>query len=158
MNIFLQIKDTNFFQADKLQYIDELSKKILQNSIQLQYDVFCNTILSIYDINMGYHPDYLNVNYIKENDNINPLEHCLINNYIYPQNGTRFMNYYNRGIINYLINIGFTSNIELVKQKVDEYKQNTMQGFSYTNDDGIHIGWSDLKSDDPKLKSSIGRL
>ncbi len=32
------------------------------------------------------------------------------------------MNYYNRGIINYLINIGFTNNIELVKQKVDEYK------------------------------------
>jgi len=32
------------------------------------------------------------------------------------------MNYYNRGIINYLINIGFTSATELVKQKVYEYK------------------------------------
>ncbi len=69
--------------------------------------------------------DYQHINYIEENDNINPLEHCLINNFIYPQNGTSFMNncnYYNRGIINYLINIGFTSDIELVKQKVDEYK------------------------------------
>ena len=71
---------------------------------------------------MGYHPEYLHINYIEKDDNINPLEHCLINNFIYPQDGTGFMNYYNRGIINYLINIGFTNNIELVKQKVDKYK------------------------------------
>jgi hypothetical protein len=32
------------------------------------------------------------------------------------------MNYYNRGIVNYLINIGFTSDMELVRKKVDEYK------------------------------------
>jgi len=61
INIFLQIKDTNFFQADRLQNIDEMIKKILRN---------------------------------------------------------------NRGIINYLINIGFTSNMNLVKQKIDEYKNN----------------------------------
>ena len=122
INIFLQIKDTNFFQADKLQYIDEISKAILRNSIQLQYDDFCNAILFDYTLNMNHHSDFVHINYLEQDDNINPLEHCLINNYIYPQDGTSFMNYYTRGIINYLINIGFTSNIELVKQKVDEYK------------------------------------
>ena len=122
INIFLQIKDTNFFQADILQYIDEISKTILRNSIQLQYEDFCNTLLSSYKDNMDYHPDYLHITYIENDDNINPLEHCLINNYIYPKDGTSFMNYYNRGIINYLINIGFTSDMELVRQKVDAYK------------------------------------
>ena len=122
INIFLQIKDTNFFKADNLHYIDEISKTILRNSIQLQYDDFCNTILLDYTLNMGYHPDYLHISYIEKDDNINPLEHCLINNFIYPQDGTGFMNYYNRGIVNYLINIGFTSDMELVMKKVDEYK------------------------------------
>ena len=122
INIFLQIKNTNFFKVDNLHYIDEISKTILRNSIQLQFEDFCNTILPDYTVNMGYHPDYLHIRYIEEDDNINPLEHCLINNFIYPQNGTCFMNYYNRGIINYLINVEFTSNMELVKQKVDEYK------------------------------------
>ena len=105
INIFLQIKDTNFFKADNLHYIDEISKTILRNSIQLQYEDFCNTILPDYTLNMGYHPDYSHINYIEKDDNINPLEHCLINNFIYPQDGTGFMNYYNRGIVNYLINI-----------------------------------------------------
>ena len=31
---------------------------------------------------------------------------------------------------------------------------NNMRGFSYTND----IGWSDLRADNPKLKTSLGRL
>ena len=123
INIFLQIKDTNFFQADKLQYIDEISKTILRNSIQLQYDEFIMFYFSKFqNLNFDIMHNYQHINYIEENDNINPLEHCLINNYIYPKNGTSFMNYYNRGIINYLINIGFTNDIELVKQKVDEYK------------------------------------
>jgi hypothetical protein len=122
INIFLQIKDTNFFKADNLHYIDEISKTILRNSIQLQYDDFCNTILPYYTLNMNYHPDYLHISYIEKDDNINPLEHCLINNFIYPQDGTGFMNYYNRGIVNYLINIGFTSDMDLVRKKVDEYK------------------------------------
>jgi hypothetical protein len=122
VNIFLQIKDTNFFKADNLHYIDEISKTILRNSIQLQYEDFCNTILPDYTLNMGYHPDYLHIGYIKKDDNINPLEHCLINNFIYPQDGTGFMNYYNRGIVNYLINIGFTSDMELVRKKVEENK------------------------------------
>ena len=42
-----------------------------------------------------------------------------------------------------------------------EYKNdetNNMRGFSYTNDGGIHIGWNDLRADDPKLKTSLGRL
>ena len=119
INIFLQIKGTNFFNVDNLHYIDEISKTILRNSIQLQYEDFCNTILPDYTLNMGYHPDYLHISYIKKDDNINPLEHCLINNFIYPQDGTGFMNYYNRGIVNYLINIGFTSDMELVRKKVD---------------------------------------
>ena len=123
INIFLQIKDTNFFKADNLQYIDEISKTILRNSIQFQYDEFITFFLPKFqNLNFDIIHDYQHINYIEENDNINPLEHCLINNFIYPQNGTGFMNYYNRGIINYLINIGFTNNIELVKQKVDEYK------------------------------------
>lgn len=122
INIFLQIKDTNFFNVDNLHYIDKISKTILRNSIQLQYEDFCNTILPEYTLNMGYHPEYLHINYIEKDDNINPLEHCLINNFIYPQDGTGFMNYYNRGIVNYLINIGFTSDMELVRKKVDEYK------------------------------------
>ena len=123
INIFLQIKDTNFFQADRLSGIDKMSKTLLRQSIQLQYDEFINFLLPEYqNLNFDIIHDYQHINYIKENDNINPLEHCLINNFIYPQNGTGFMNYYNRGIINYLINIGFTNDIELVKQKVDEYK------------------------------------
>ena len=122
INIFLQIKDTNFFNVDNLHYIDKISKTILRNSIQFQYEQFCNTILSEYKLNMGYHPEYLHINYIEKDDNINPLEHCLINNFIYPQDGTGFMTYYNRGIVNYLINIGFTSDMELVRKKVDEYK------------------------------------
>jgi len=123
INIFLQIKDTNFFQADRLGGIDEMSKTLLRQSIQLQYDEFINFLLPEYqNLNFDIIHDYQHINYIKENDNINPLEHCLINNFIYPQNGTSFMNYYNRGIINYLINIGFTSDVELVKQKVYEYK------------------------------------
>jgi hypothetical protein len=124
INIFLQIKDTNFFQADNLQYIDEMSKTLLRQSIQLQYDEFINFLLPEFQ-NLNFDIikiDYQHINFIEENDNINPLEHCLINNFIYPQNGTGFMNYYNRGIINYLINIGFTSDTELVKQKVDEHK------------------------------------
>jgi hypothetical protein len=123
INIFLQIKDTNFFKADNLQYIDEISKTILRNSIQFQYHEFITFFLPKFQ-NFDIISEYPHINYIEENDNINPLEHCLINNFIYPQNGTGFMNYYNRGIINYLINIGFTSNMELVKQKVDEYKIN----------------------------------
>ena len=123
INIFLQIKDTNFFQADRLGGIDEMSKTLLRQSIQLQYDEFINLLLPEYqNLNVDIIHDYQHINYIKENDNINPLEHCLINNFIYPQNGTGFMNYYNKGIINYLINIGFTSDIELIKQKLDEYK------------------------------------
>jgi hypothetical protein len=124
INIFLQIKDTNFFKADNLQYIDEMSKTLLRQSIQLQYDEFINFLLPEFQ-NLNFDiikNDYQHINFIEENDNINPLEHCLINNFIYPQNGTGFMNYYNRGIINYLINIGFTSDTELVKQKVDEHK------------------------------------
>ena len=85
INIFLQIKDTNFFNVDNLHYIDKISKTILRNSIQFQYEQFCNTILSEYKLNMGYHPEYLHINYIEKDDNINPLEHCLINNFIYPQ-------------------------------------------------------------------------
>jgi len=123
INIFLQIKDTNFYKADNLQYIDEISKTILRNSIQLQYDEFIVFLLPKFQsLDFDFDIEYQHINYIEENDNINPLEHCLINNFIYPQNGTGFMNYYNRGIINFLINIGFTSNMELVKQKVDEYK------------------------------------
>jgi hypothetical protein len=123
INIFLQIKNTNFYKADNLQYIDEISKTILRNSIQLQYDEFIVFLLPKFQsLDFDFDIEYQHINYIEENDNINPLEHCLINNFIYPQNGTGFMNYYNRGIINFLINIGFTSNMELVKQKVDEYK------------------------------------
>lgn len=123
MNIFLQIKNTNFFKADSLGGIDEMSKTLLRQSIQLQFDEFINFVLPKFqNLDYDFIHEYQHVNYIEENYNINPLEHCLINNFIYPQNGTGFMNYYNRGIINYLINIGFTNNIELVKQKVDEYK------------------------------------
>jgi len=122
INIFLQIKDTNFFNLDNLHYIDEMSKTLLRNSIQSQYEHFRNIILSDYTDNMGYHNEYLHINYIEKDDNINPLEHCMINNFIYPQDGTGFMNYYNRGIVNYLINIGFRSNLELVRKIVDEYK------------------------------------
>jgi hypothetical protein len=122
INIFLQIKDTNFFNVDNLHYIDEMSKTILRNSIQSQYEDFRNIILSDYTHNIDYHTDYLHIHYIEKDDNINPLEHCLINNFIYPQDGTGFMNYYNRGIVNYLINIGFMSNVELVRKIVDEYK------------------------------------
>lgn len=48
--------------------------------------------------------------------------------------------------------------IVIYKTKYENDETNNMRGFSYTNDGGIHIGWSDLRADDPKLKTSLGRL
>ena len=48
--------------------------------------------------------------------------------------------------------------IVIYKTEYENDETNNMRGFSYTNDGGIHIGWSDLRADDPKLKTSFGRL
>jgi hypothetical protein len=49
--------------------------------------------------------------------------------------------------------------VMIVIYKTYEKDETTnMRGFSYSNDGGIHIGWSDLRADDPKLKTSLGRL
>ena len=48
--------------------------------------------------------------------------------------------------------------IVIYKTEYENDKTNNMRGFSYTNDGGIHICWSDLRVDDPKLKTSLGRL
>ena len=46
----------------------------------------------------------------------------------------------------------------VIYKTYEKDETNNMRGFSYTNDGGIHIGWSDLRADDPKLKTSLGRL
>ena len=48
--------------------------------------------------------------------------------------------------------------IVIYQTEYENDETNNMRGFSYTNDGGIHIGWSDLRADDPKLKTSLGRL
>ena len=118
-NIFLQIKDINY--KLKAINIDELSKKFLHKSIQLQYEEFIKKVEPSYlSMDMNFYVDYPHIRYIDSNDN--PLEHCMINNFIYPQDGTGFMNYYNRGIIDYLVDIGFTSDMDKIKNAVDQYK------------------------------------
>ena len=119
-NIFLQIKDINFFQF-RPGTIDELSKTLLRKSIQIQYDEFIKKVEPGYlNMDTDFYEDYPHINYIDSNDT--PLEHCIINNFIYPQNGSGFMNYYNRGIVGYLVDIGFTSNMNKIKNAVDQYK------------------------------------
>ena len=118
-NIFLQIKDINY--ALKASNVDELSKTLLRKSIQLQYEDFIKKVEPSYlNMDSDFYADYPHIRYIDSNDN--PLEHCMINNFIYPQNGTGIMNYYNRGIIGYLIDIGFTSDIDKVTKVVYQYK------------------------------------
>jgi len=119
-NIFLQIKDINFFQF-RPGTMDELSKTLLRKSIQIQYNNFIKKIEPSYlRMDSAFYAHYSHINYIDSNDT--PLEHCMINNCIYPQNGTGFMNYYNRGIIDYLVEIGFTSDMDKIKNAVDQYK------------------------------------
>jgi hypothetical protein len=119
-NIFLQIKDINFFKF-RLGTMDELSKTLLRKSIQLQYEEFIKKVEPCYlSMDSDFFINYPHIRYIDSNDN--PLEHCMINNFIYPQDGTGFMNYYNRGIIGYLIDIGFTNNMDKIKKVVDDYK------------------------------------
>ena len=119
-NIFLQIKDINFFKF-RPETMDELSKTLLRKSIQIQYDNFIKKVEPGYlNMDIDFFNDYPHINYIDSNDT--PLEHCMINNFIYPQNGTGFMNYYNRGIIGYLVEIGFTSDMDKIKNTVDQYK------------------------------------
>jgi len=119
-NIFLQIKDINFFKF-RPDTMDELSKTLLRKSIQIQYDNFIKKVEPGYlNMDIDFFNDYPHINYIDSNDT--PLEHCMINNFIYPQNGTGFMNYYNRGIIGYLVEIGFTSDMDKIKNTVDQYK------------------------------------
>ena len=48
--------------------------------------------------------------------------------------------------------------IVIYQTEYENDETNNMRGFSYTNDGGIHIGWNDLRADDPKLKTSLGRL
>lgn len=48
--------------------------------------------------------------------------------------------------------------IVIYQTEYENDETNNMRGFSYTNDGGIHIGWRDLRADDPKLKTSLGRL
>ena len=118
-NIFLQIKDIK--HQLKLIKIDELSKKFLHKSIKLQYEEFIKEVEPAYlRLDTDFFNDYPHIRYIEPNDT--PLEHCMINNFIYPQDGTGFMNYYNRGIIGYLIDIGFTSDMDKIKKVVVQYK------------------------------------
>ena len=118
-NIFLQIKDINYVL--KATNIDEFSKTLLRKSIQLQYEEFIKKVEPSYlSMVSDFYVDYPHIRYIDSNDN--PLEHCMINNFIYPQDGTGFMNYYNRGIIGYLIDIGFTSDMDKVTKAVYQYK------------------------------------
>ena len=48
--------------------------------------------------------------------------------------------------------------IVIYQTEYENDETNIMRGFSYTNDGGIHISWCDLRADDPKLKTSLGRL
>lgn len=119
-NIFLQIKDINFFKF-RPGTMDELSKTLLRKSIQIQYNNFIKKVEPLcLRRDSAFYVDYSHINHIEPNDT--PLEHCMINNFIYPQDGTGFMNYYNRGIIGYLIDIGFTSDMDKIKKVVYDYK------------------------------------
>ena len=112
-NIFLQIKDITF-DTYKSEYIGDISKQLLRNAILLQYTEFCEKLKPQLDcMDANFYDSYPHIRHIDINDN--PLEHCIINNLIYPKTGTNFLNYYNRGIIDYLKNIGFTSNLDKLK-------------------------------------------
>jgi hypothetical protein len=47
---------------------------------------------------------------------------------------------------------------KIIDNMIVIYQTDNRRGFSYTNDGGKHIGWSDLRADDPRLQSSLGRL
>lgn len=125
INIFLQIKEIQF-DTYKSKYIDEMSKKILRKSIQTQYEEFHKIVYPLY-LSMEHYDDYAHVNWLDSfEENPNPLEHCMINNLIYPKNGTSFMNWYSKGIVDYLENIGFVANMDKIKQIVQDYLKNPL--------------------------------
>jgi hypothetical protein len=75
-NIFLQIKDINFFKF-RPDTMDELSKTLLRKSIQIQYDNFIKKVEPGYlNMDIDFFNDYPHINYIDSNDT--PLEHCMI--------------------------------------------------------------------------------
>ena len=47
INIFLQIKDTNFFQADRLSGIDEMSKRSRPDNPLLDFRIVITSLLKV---------------------------------------------------------------------------------------------------------------
>lgn len=125
INIFLQIKEIQF-DTYKSNYIDELSKKILRKSIQTQYEEFCNIVYPLY-LTWDQYDNYAHVRWLDNiEENPNPLEHCVINNLIYPKSEPSFMNYYKKGIVDYLENIGFTADMDKINKIVKDYLKNPL--------------------------------
>jgi hypothetical protein len=114
-NIFINIHEINFINQDYLIIIDELYKSILRNSINTQFQKFKQFLLANKSNNMIINK-YNHILHIEEDEN--PLEHILIN--VFSNKETMRKNPYNCGIIDFLINIGFTQNVELIKKRIEE--------------------------------------
>jgi hypothetical protein len=135
-NIFINIENKHFFDTDFYSFINigSYSKQILRNEIQRQFDDY----YSIHLKNKSpFDYDYPFINYVtyvsdkndgndsndenNKKESPNPLEHCLINYYIYPKDGTSFLNYYHTsGIIKYLMAIGFKVDFDEIRIIVEK--------------------------------------
>ena len=119
INIFKDVGkyDFNYYNLR----LDLVSKMILKESIQQQYNEFVEFIkipLSTNDWSKYKEEKY--DTFIRGIFSTNPLEHCLINYLTHPKNG--LVNKYNcSGLIIYLINIGFTADINYVKSSAKKF-------------------------------------
>jgi hypothetical protein len=118
LNIFKDIKLFEFNIHNVR--LDTISKIIIRNSIQQQYDEFVNYIKEPLENNqLESLGNYQYYHYIKGIFSTNPLEHCLINYYLNKNNPTSSSNKYNSsGLIAYLLLVGFTANANFIKQQV----------------------------------------
>jgi hypothetical protein len=120
-NIFINIENKHFSDTDFYALIisGSYSKQILRNEIQRQFDDYCDIYLKM---KSPYDLDYPFISYVGYvDDTTNPLTHCLINHYIYPKNGTGFLNYYHTSeIIKYLMAIGFKTDFNNIKKIVEK--------------------------------------
>jgi hypothetical protein len=112
-NIFANIYELKFINQDYLITIDTISKSLLRDIVELHYINFINELITTPNIREKY-------NFIHNIEiAINPLEHVLINAYSSNKNV-----YKSSGIIDFLINIGYSQNVEMVKSKIAEYINN----------------------------------
>lgn len=121
INIFKNINDFDF-NYDNIR-LDPVSKKILMESIQSQFVEFIEYIeIPLVNNNLDFLSEHEYNHYIQGIFSTNPLEHCLINHYVFPNNETEYLNkYHYSGLICYLIEIGFRIDLSFVKKSVNFY-------------------------------------